>query len=367
MAQRTDSGFVCACEHCLGHGNVGKLFTEPPAYEHVQAKPVKPEPLTLKWDYHSRRDSHSYWTRKIPHDKDDYWLQCGVSRHFDTQSPDCQFTCKMMPTHDHGMIEFTLSRLEECCERIARSLQAHHNESNHHTCRCDFKYIRTGGDGKAAMCHQGSKHYAKAVWSGMEEHDKLCRCGCFDCPSPKTTKQAPVSAWRYHPGSGCRSYWSRRLRQHEGVPWLQCGVSSGPHTNGPDSLFTCKMIPRAGAKLLNIRFCCESVAAELKAHRADERYDNRSQAPACSCDFKFIRTGISGKAGLCCRCWSKQANAEAVWRAMNQHDQLCLCGCFDYPSPKRLSSNTPIYTEWKRVWRLTSSRQTHALVTSRRW
>jgi hypothetical protein len=118
-------------------------------------------------------------------------------------------------------------------------------------------------------------------------------------------------------------------------------------------LFTCKVIPKVeempATSLIKIQRCCEQIAIELKAHRADERYSGRWEScPACACEFETIRTGPQGQVGICCDNWSKKASAETLWWAMNRHDRLCSCGCFDFAEPQLSLADTTRYTDWKR-------------------
>jgi hypothetical protein len=111
------------------------------------------------------------------------------------------------------------------------------------------------------------------------------------------------------------------------------------------------LIPRAEethTNLASIQACCERVVEELKVHRADERYSSRWQSPSCTCEFEFIRNNSRGQAGVCCSQWCKRASAEVVWLAMNRHDRLCSCGCFNFPTRQPSSADMPSYSGWKR-------------------
>lgn len=342
MARRIDSATVHSDEHFFGQKSLGNLSPDLPPFEKEEQHPITRR--------HTTESLKSIQDRKLPQHDSSFWLECGIGESDTIRSPGISFTCKMMPRSGRIPDQVTLAEIERCCRRIAENLSSHRNESDHHICRCDFKYIRTCAHGKPGTCDNGSKHFSKLVWKGMQRHDQLCQCGCFDFESSEQPEVIPP--WTYHPGYGCASYWSRRIKHAQGFFWLQYGVSSGPQTNGPDCSFTCKVIPKAEETptgLIKIQNCCGQIAIELKVHRADERYSSRWElCPACSCDFETLRQGPRGQVGVCCDSWSRKASAEIVWWTMNRHDRLCSCGCFDFAVRQSSLADTTRYTDWKR-------------------
>lgn len=338
--KRNDSVTVNPHEYSNGHNN----WNKPPTV--VSSDQTEIRPITRR---NTSEGAKSSRVRRVLQHDDSYWLECGVGGSFSSQGPECSFVCKIMPTANQVSDEHALSNIEQCCWRITEDLNSHRSESDHHFCRCDFEHIRTYTQGKPGTCHTGSRYFSKLVWKGMQQHDQLCQCGCFDYESSMQPRVIPN--WKYHPGYGCKSYWARRIKHPRGFYWLQYGVSSGPNTDGPDCSFICKLIPRAEethTNLASIQACCERVVEELKVHRADERYSSRWQSPSCTCDFEFIRNNSRGQAGVCCSEWCKRASAEVVWLAMNRHDRLCSCGCFNFPTRQPSSADMPSYSGWKR-------------------
>lgn len=343
MARRNDTVTVHPDEHVSGQKSCRELPSDLAAYRNYEKRPLARRCTTesIKAVQIARLSQHD----------SSFWLECSIEEILPTRSLKTSFTCKMMPRFGQISDPFTLSEIEKCCRRIVEDFKSHRNESDRHICRCDFEFIRTSAQGKPGICDNGSKHFSKLVWRGMQRHDQLCQCGCFDFVS--SGEPTGIPAWTYHSGSGCTSYWSRRIEHPRGTFWLQYGVSSGPQTDGPDCAFTCKVIPKAeetpATSLIKIQRCCEQIAIELKAHRADECYSGRWEScPVCSCDLETIRQGPQGQVGICCDNWSKKTSAETLWCAMNRHDRLCSCGCFNFADSQLSLADTTRYTDWKR-------------------
>jgi hypothetical protein len=233
------------------------------------------------------------------------------------------FTCGMMP-HDSCSEDNVTTN----CENVILALKTHRSQC----LDCDIRYIPTN----RRTCVLGSpglllKHY-------MEQHDVVCSCKCFDIHAPpRQATHMPAASGSTSQGSGTAQprsldpaweseaqqgqfYCFRTIQQRDQLRF-QCGINTNQegrsYGEGPDLIFTCKMMPRAGYDKWKVIEACKNVAVALKSHRTAKGQEYSV------CDFRHVQGKRIG-----CPATILSTSRARLLQKMRSHDAACSCRCF---------------------------------------
>lgn len=134
-----------------------------------------------------RSRCEDYWTRAVKNG-DDIWHQYGISERPSDGRPDFFFTCKMKPRVGRNE-----QPIRDNCKYIA-CMTRQHRSSRYNRCTCSFQTWRKseGSGGCRVRWYDLNARMSKYCMNAfMNQHDRLCSCGCFDV---ETGKDAATSS-----------------------------------------------------------------------------------------------------------------------------------------------------------------------------
>jgi hypothetical protein len=178
-----DEACSCRCFHVDMYGTptIDGSIENPQLHTRAERKALNREleiqenTLDQKWELVSRAYD-KYWTRAVKNG-DDIWHQYGISERPTDNGPEFFFTCKMKP-RTTGKEQ----NIREICKLIASGMRMHRSR-DYNRCTCTFKTWRNrGGSGgcHVSWYNLGARMSRCGMGFSMEQHDKLCSCGCFD-------------------------------------------------------------------------------------------------------------------------------------------------------------------------------------------
>lgn len=104
-----------------------------------------------------------------------FW-KFGVTRDNEVEPTTNTFTCNLMPRKQPCDFDHLLNVHND----VLRELVWHRESEK---CDCDFEWMsRRQTEQKTLRMCAGTPESMKSIWRLMNEHDRLCTCGCFGAP-----------------------------------------------------------------------------------------------------------------------------------------------------------------------------------------
>ncbi|KAG9526670.1 hypothetical protein KCV07_g338, partial [Aureobasidium melanogenum] len=131
---------------------------------------ISKQPTDNCWKYYGKNT----WMRRCKDPKTDrpFWM-FGVTRDNDAEPTTNNFTCNIKPRKQ----PCDLDHLQDILYDIVWELARHREESK---CHCDIEWmIRRQTQQKTLRTCAGTSPAMKSIWELMNQHDRLCSCGCF--------------------------------------------------------------------------------------------------------------------------------------------------------------------------------------------